>query len=382
MPVRLISRMFPAAAFLLLGAASRLAAAAPSPPTGTAEPPGTSLPFRSAIFESSLRFSGSPAGSTVKVWYSPTASLEEIATTEGVSYVLRGSLYSYGWLKGGKTGFKTALGGSAREAGFPDAIDVIRETGFDLLPTNSKFVGVEESGGLRLRHYDFRWRDHMRKGVREGSIWVLEDRPFPVRFVNTGVGGKFEVVNSNFRFDVEIPRELLEPPKNVRFTEFEGGMSIRGGGRGGAASLPGPIPKGPGVALADEAFRVEWRSADVPPRLKPSETANVSVTFRNVSSIAWPDPSTTDPAHSSGSYAVRLCSRWTKEGETPQAKDYKTRTDLSEPLRPGQQATLTVAVTAPSLPGRYELQFDLVQELVGYFESKGAPRLARTVEVR
>jgi hypothetical protein len=353
----------------------------PQPPSAAPLPAGRALPFRTAIFESSMRFAGSPTGPRVRVWYSPLGSLEERVNSEGTSYVLRGDRYSYVWAKGRQTGVKTVLSGSSRAAGLPDALDVIRETGFDLLPSNSKFVGVDEIDGRRVKHYDFRWRDHFQKAIREGSIWVLEDRLFPVKFVNTGAGGKFEIVNSNFRFDVEIPKELFEPPKDIRFSEFEAGFSGRGGG-GRSPNFPAAPRPLQVTPLPDAAYAVEWISADVPARIEPLEKKIISVSFRNVSTIAWPNPSTTDPDHSSGAYAVRLCSRWTKAGEPPKIESYKTRTDLRQPLQPGQTVTLAVTVTAPSEPGRYELQFDLVQELVSFFERKGVERLVRTVEVR
>ena len=53
--------------------------------------------------------------------------------------------------------------------------------------------------------------------VWEGAVWLLEDRPFPVRYVNLGFGGHFEIVNSKMVFDSKVPPEYFQPPSDVRF---------------------------------------------------------------------------------------------------------------------------------------------------------------------
>jgi hypothetical protein len=126
-----------------------------------------------------------------------------------------------------------------------------------------------------------------------------------------------------------------------------------------------------GTPLADSAFRVEWLSAEVPAQMKPGEVAIVKVKFRNVSDQVWPDPKTADPS-GNGYYAVRLTWRWrTSEDMTP-GEGSSYRTDLTAPLGPGRETTLSTNVIAPKQPGQYQLQFDLVQEMVAFFEDRGA----------
>jgi hypothetical protein len=126
-----------------------------------------------------------------------------------------------------------------------------------------------------------------------------------------------------------------------------------------------------GSPLADSAFQVEWLSAEVPAQMKPDEVATVKVRFRNISDQVWPDPKTADPA-ATGAYAVRLAWRWRTSDEMTTGEGTSTRADLTEPLGPGRETTLSIDVTAPKQPGQYRLQFDLVQELVGFFEDHGA----------
>jgi hypothetical protein len=127
---------------------------------------------------------------------------------------------------------------------------------------------------------------------------------------------------------------------------------------------------------------VEWQRVDVPPTMSAGKTVAVEVTFKNTSSDTWPDPRHASPATGDGSYAVRLSYRWWKSGAAkPLAADEK-RTDLTAPVLPRQSATLHVSVTAPTEPGDYLLQFDLVQELVTWFEDKNASKLIVSVKVR
>ncbi|HXU29047.1 MAG TPA: hypothetical protein VN851_00585 [Thermoanaerobaculia bacterium] len=126
-----------------------------------------------------------------------------------------------------------------------------------------------------------------------------------------------------------------------------------------------------GSPLADSAFQVEWLSAEVPAQMKPNEVATVKVKFRNISDQVWPDPKTAEPA-ASGAYAVRLAWRWRTSEDMTTGEGTGVRADLVEPLGPGRETTLSIDVTAPKQPGQYRLQFDLVQELVAFFEDRGA----------
>jgi hypothetical protein len=114
--------------------------------------------------------------------------------------------------------------------------------------------------------------------------------------------------------------------------------------------------------------------------MKPGERLTVTVTFRNTSTETWPDPRSTGGAPSEAG-AVRLSYRWWTPNQ-PLPTTYTVRADLRAPLKPGESATLPIAVTAPSSPGDYKLQFDLVDELVAWFEERGAARQVVPVRVR
>ena len=139
-----------------------------------------------------------------------------------------------------------------------------------------------------------------------------------------------------------------------------------------------PMPHDP-PAMPPTGHRIEWGAAGVPCEMKPGAKVPVSVFVKNAGDQLWPAASTT----ATGFGAVRLGSRWwSPKDPTKPLVDYTYRGDLGMSVPPGQTATMTVEVTAPTTPGSYLLQFDLVEELVVWFENKGAAKLMVPVTVK
>ena len=137
--------------------------------------------------------------------------------------------------------------------------------------------------------------------------------------------------------------------------------------------------KGPSVkALPDSAFRVEWKGTDLPPSLSANSTTKGVVTIHNISDQPWRDGRTA-AATEPGS-GITLSYRWLLPNGA-ELSGYKARFDLTRTLGADETMAVPVEVTAPSQPGTYELQFDLVQELVAWFEVKGAAKLVVPVTV-
>ena len=58
------------------------------------------------------------------------------------------------------------------------------------------------------------------------------------------------------------------------------------------------------------------------------------------------------------------------------------RGELNAPVPPGGTANFTLQVAAPKTPGSYQLQVDLVEELVFFFSAKGNEKLTVPVTVQ
>jgi hypothetical protein len=148
----------------------------------------------------------------------------------------------------------------------------------------------------------------------------------------------------------------------------------------GTRELQKPLPMPATAGLPDSGFQVAWVAVKHPDLLVAGGTAPFEVSFTNTSDKVWPDvPTSADPKTGAGS--VRLSYRIRKAGTGEVLREYLNRADLKSPLNPGATATLSVDVELPKEPGRYEIQFDLVQEFVAWFESKGAAPSVTDIEV-
>ena len=137
----------------------------------------------------------------------------------------------------------------------------------------------------------------------------------------------------------------------------------------------------PVVPLADGAFAVAWLSNTLPSTVQKGSAYAGTVTVRNQGTVTWPnmDALKTQPP---GAGAVRVGVRWWKKDgpEPPPNGHYLAyRGELPRSLNPGDTSELPIEVPAPSEPGTYLLQVDMVQELVAWFSTKGAEPL--TIEV-
>lgn len=133
--------------------------------------------------------------------------------------------------------------------------------------------------------------------------------------------------------------------------------------------------------LPDSGYRVRWDSHTVPAAIARGSSAEARIAFTNLGDAVWPDILAADPAARAGGYAVRLAYEWTAASAGPTIKP-RRRADLPHPVHPGETMTLLVPLDAPDQPGDYRITFELVQELVTWFDGKGAATLVVPVTVR
>jgi hypothetical protein len=123
--------------------------------------------------------------------------------------------------------------------------------------------------------------------------------------------------------------------------------------------------------LGADLYRVEWLEVASPPvRPKPGETIPLPVRLRNASGEPW---------RARGGGHVALSYHWRRDDGTLAVLDGR-RTVLPGDLGPGEELALTVAVAAPTVPGRYRLELDLVRERVAWF-SERRPETVHRLEV-
>jgi hypothetical protein len=132
------------------------------------------------------------------------------------------------------------------------------------------------------------------------------------------------------------------------------------------SAFRGPAPAN--QAWASAAYRVEWEESHVPTEAGTKMRIAVPVTLRNIGNRVWP------------ASAVFVAYHWLRDGRLILWDG--ERTSLPRDLEPGGRVSMSVRVTTPEGPGSYVLQITLVQELVTWFENKGADTVVRPVVIR
>ena len=154
-----------------------------------------------------------------------------------------------------------------------------------------------------------------------------------------------------------------------------------GGGTGGAGGAGG-TDKGGNVREAekivgegratgpmpDGAFKAAISAPDPPTKMRPGEKQTLTVKVKNVGNAPW-------PAHGrsgDGFYQVNLGDIWFDNQDKRVEKHPYVRSALPGDVKPGDEVEVPLTITAPSAPGDYTLQIDLVQEMVSWFAEKGS----------
>lgn len=145
-------------------------------------------------------------------------------------------------------------------------------------------------------------------------------------------------------------------------------------------SYTSATPTPPGASgrkdLPESAYRIEWTPLVAPAALAPGQRFDVALTFTNAGDVEWPATGRGDL------YVVRLSQRWLRASGELVADYGALRIDLPAPVPAGQSSTLRAALVAPSVPGDYVVQFDLVHEGVTWFADRGAAKQFLALTVR
>jgi hypothetical protein len=142
-------------------------------------------------------------------------------------------------------------------------------------------------------------------------------------------------------------------------------MALSGVLGGATAAIGGQVAAPP---WPDAAYRVAWTEAHVPAEVSAGVRLAVPIVMRNSGDQVWP------------ASQVFVSYHWLRDGRLVVWDG--ERTALPRDLRAGSGATLAARVTTPHEPGSYVLQVTLVQELVTWFEHRGAVMFIQPVSVR
>ena len=156
--------------------------------------------------------------------------------------------------------------------------------------------------------------------------------------------------------------------------------SDQASGSNGSAKT-GALPKqAPGLLKVYPRYRTQWIDHTTPAAVNRGKTFSVTVRVRNESGEMWFDRKSANPPRPDGSYATRLSYRWKTVGGNP-LTEFEPRIDLPAPVGPGQVGSFQMEVRSPAEPGRYILEFALLEQLIAWFDSRGGSNLEVPVHV-
>jgi hypothetical protein len=132
--------------------------------------------------------------------------------------------------------------------------------------------------------------------------------------------------------------------------------------------------------LAERGFRAVITLVDPPTKLRTGQKEIIKVKVKNASDITWFVRGGEVNDRPDNTFYIAAGNRWLdKQGAVLTSMD--GRIGLSKNLNPGEETEETLQITAPSEPGDYILEVDLVQEQVAWFHDKGSPTARTNVTV-
>lgn len=141
-----------------------------------------------------------------------------------------------------------------------------------------------------------------------------------------------------------------------------------------ADTLPNPSPlAGP---LPPGTYRATIVAHQAPEQLRAGEKRKLRLRVTNTADQPLP-AARADTAQ----FQLRVGNRWRAPGAGAVAQD-DGRQPLTYPLLPGETGDFPLTITAPTQPGDYTLEIDLVQEGVAWFGAQGGTPLRLAIHVR
>ena len=132
--------------------------------------------------------------------------------------------------------------------------------------------------------------------------------------------------------------------------------------------------------LPDNAFKALLAYKDAPAKLRAGQKETVVVRVKNASDVFWWARGGETNNNSGNQFYLAIGNAWLQE-DGKLATNMDGRMGLGKDLRPGEELEVPLTITAPTTPGNYILEVDLVQEQVAWFHEKGSPTARTNVTV-
>lgn len=147
----------------------------------------------------------------------------------------------------------------------------------------------------------------------------------------------------------------------------------------GSSATPPLISRTAGP-LPDSGFKAQLTLPDPPSKLRPGQKEVITVKVKNASDVTWWQRGGEINDRPDNKFYIAVGNHWLdKDGKVmPEAEGHN---GITKDLKPGEEADMTLQITAPKQPGEYTLSLDMVQEGVNWFAEKGSPATKAKVTV-
>src|ERR1700704_2929274 len=139
--------------------------------------------------------------------------------------------------------------------------------------------------------------------------------------------------------------------------------SVPTGNTPGVSKLAAPLP--------DRGFKAQITLPDPPLKLRAGQQENITLKVKNLSDVVWWQRGGEMNDRSDNKFYIAAGNRWLdKDGK--RTSNTEGHNGIPRDLKPGDEAEMSLLITAPKEPGEYTIELDMVQEAVAWFAEKGS----------
>jgi hypothetical protein len=131
--------------------------------------------------------------------------------------------------------------------------------------------------------------------------------------------------------------------------------------------------------LREKEFALELSVQKVPIQWQRGEFRQFTIRAKNNGSVEL--SSVGGDINNLGKYVIALSYRWLEPDSSVPLSGFETRTYLPAAVKPNAEIIMNMEIKAPSRPGKYWLEIEVVQELIAWFKDKGSPGIRIELEI-
>ena len=147
-----------------------------------------------------------------------------------------------------------------------------------------------------------------------------------------------------------------------------------------AASPSAPVDSKAAGPLPEGGFKAQISLPDPPAKLRAGQKEVITVKVKNMSSVTWWLRGGETNDRSDNKFYIAVGNHWLdKDGK--RTEEIEGHNGIPKDLNPGEEAEMSLQITAPKEPGDYTLEVDMVQEAVSWFGEKGSPTTKAKITV-